>query len=572
MKVRNNIIKIIFVSIFIMLICNIDSYASASMNVSASKNTLNVGETASISITANNCAGMFSVTSSNSAVASVSAGSSFVEGGAMETPITITAKSAGTATITVTATDVTEVELDASGNPVGFNGSRSITITVAEVQGNNSNDNGNNGNNPTPTPPPPTTPPAQETPEENLPSFKNVNETVYVKSTQSSVNVRQGYTTDTKLLGSLKSGDSVTRIGIGDNGWSKVTYNGQTAYIISSALTTEEPEEEEEEEETSTNKALKELIVEGYELTPEFNPETTRYSITLEDDEVDKLDITATAEDEKAKVTITGNENLDIENNIIRITVTAEDGTTRIYSISVLKENQTSVIEMVKLSKLQVANATLNPAFDPDVTSYVVEVEDPSTITAKDIVATAEDEDVEVTIAEENDLSENGEKKITIMLEDKEKDITTTYEIFVKKPVNNNLEGMIQENSDKTIYYILGTIIAVLAILIIIIIIVLRKTSNKDDDYEDEEDDDELSDNYDYSLKNAIDEANEDENEDGNDDEYDDMVRGSMTRSQLLNTDYNVFKDNSNDVGINGNEDDEDNNMDLKNKKKGKHF
>ena len=233
MKVRNNIIKIIFVSIFIMLICNIDSYASASMNVSASKNTLNVGETASISITANNCAGMFSVTSSNSAVASVSAGSSFVEGGAMETPITITAKSAGTATITVTATDVTEVELDASGNPVGFNGSRSITITVAEVQGNNSNDNGNNGNNPTPTPPPPTTPPAQETPEENLPSFKNVNETVYVKSTQSSVNVRQGYTTDTKLLGSLKSGDSVTRIGIGDNGWSKVTYNGQTAYIIS---------------------------------------------------------------------------------------------------------------------------------------------------------------------------------------------------------------------------------------------------------------------------------------------------------------------------------------------------
>ena len=376
------------------------------------------------------------------------------------------------------------------------------------------------------------------------------------------------------MVGSIKAGESVTRTGIGDNGWSRIKYNGQTAYVISSALTTEKPEEKEE---TSTNKALKELSIKGYELSPAFDAETTSYSITLKEDEK-KLDITATAADEKAKVEITGNDNLENPNNTVRITVTAEDGTQRIYRISVLKNEETRVVEMVKLKSLQVANATLSPEFDPDTVSYVIEVENPSSITAKDVVATAEDDDVNVTIAEASESSENGEKKITIVLESKDGSVSTTYEIFVKKPVANHLDNLMQNKSDKTIYMILGGIIAVLVILIIVIIILLKKTGDRDDGDETEMDGaDEMSDDYDYSLKNAIDEVNR-----GEDTEYDDMLKESRAKTQILSMDYNVFKDASDDVGLGQDKDEveedddgnveEDDDLEIKPKKRGKHF
>ena len=69
-------------------------------------------------------------------------------------------------------------------------------------------------------------------------TYKEVNETVYAKS---DVNIRKGPSTDFEKLGSLAKGKSITRVGIGDNDWSKVMYNDTIAYIHSDYLTTEEP-------------------------------------------------------------------------------------------------------------------------------------------------------------------------------------------------------------------------------------------------------------------------------------------------------------------------------------------
>ena len=69
-------------------------------------------------------------------------------------------------------------------------------------------------------------------------TFTDVNETVYATGT---VNVRIASNTDSEKLGRLSKGDSVTRIAIGDNGWSRVEYNGQTAYIYSQYLSTIKP-------------------------------------------------------------------------------------------------------------------------------------------------------------------------------------------------------------------------------------------------------------------------------------------------------------------------------------------
>ena len=62
------------------------------------------------------------------------------------------------------------------------------------------------------------------------------------------------------------------------------------------------------------NKALKELVVENYELTPNFDPQTTKYSLTLKDTD-EKLNIKATPEDEKATTDITGNGDFKVGNN-----------------------------------------------------------------------------------------------------------------------------------------------------------------------------------------------------------------------------------------------------------------
>lgn len=73
---------------------------------------------------------------------------------------------------------------------------------------------------------------------ENDPIFKTVNEIVYATTI---VNVRSTPKMNGEKVGSLKSEESVLRIGICENGWSKVIYNNFEAYIFSQYLTTTKP-------------------------------------------------------------------------------------------------------------------------------------------------------------------------------------------------------------------------------------------------------------------------------------------------------------------------------------------
>ncbi len=72
------------------------------------------------------------------------------------------------------------------------------------------------------------------TDEEKL--YKNVNETVTAKEV---TNLRKSATTKSDIVVALKNGETVTRVGIGSNGWSKLQYNGQIVYAITSYLTTD---------------------------------------------------------------------------------------------------------------------------------------------------------------------------------------------------------------------------------------------------------------------------------------------------------------------------------------------
>lgn len=83
-----------------------------------------------------------------------------------------------------------------------------------------------------------------DTPEEVRPdaealmSFTEVNETVTAKD---ATNLRdipsQG--TDSTIVYTLKNGETATRTGVSDSGWSRLTYDGRTVYAVSSYLTTD---------------------------------------------------------------------------------------------------------------------------------------------------------------------------------------------------------------------------------------------------------------------------------------------------------------------------------------------
>lgn len=554
-------IRIILLTIlsFIMMTIFLNADA-ASASISASKTNATVGDTITISVSMNAAAWNTKLTG---AVTKNFAGNSD-DGENMNKveTATFTPTAAGTYTINLGG-DVSDGTTNATTNVGG-----KVTITVAEKQQPAQTTTQQTTQTQTNT--------QQQTPAQPAATYTNTNQTLYVKN--NGTNVRKEAVSGS-IITSLKAGTSVQVTGTGSNGWSRVSVNGQTGYIRSDLLTSTKPAEEQKEEEKqeekkeettdkSTNKALKDLVVENYKLSPDFTPETTKYSLDVKGD-VDKLEITPVLQDEKSKFTIEGNDNLKVGNNIVKITVTAEDGTTRIYTIAVAKTNADGTpAEMLQLKDLKVNNANLNPTFSSEITNYTVEVEDPSSIKASDIVATAADENVEVNVSESVN-TDKSEKIFTIVLEDKEGTKTGVYQITVKKASMNPITA-IKNNKDNKLYYILGGIIGILLILIVIILIMIKKTA--DEEYAEEDMDDEnTTDNYDYSLKNAIDEANA-EPENIEEDLNETFNNAANIKSQILNStakEYDVFKDNDDfeKTQVFDNLDSE-----IKEKRKGKHF
>ena len=69
--------------------------------------------------------------------------------------------------------------------------------------------------------------------------YRDVNEKVYCNADR--VNIRTA-PKDGKVLGKLSYGDSIHRLGVGSNGWSRVIFQGREAYVSSDYLTTKQPE------------------------------------------------------------------------------------------------------------------------------------------------------------------------------------------------------------------------------------------------------------------------------------------------------------------------------------------
>jgi len=221
-RIRKSVFSILLVIACLFLLSTISH--AASFSASISKTTVTVGDTFTVTVNASNAAGMYSISNSNSNV-SVASGSKseFLENG--KAIVTFKAVKAGTVIITAEADDMTDLDDDTKT----VKGSKSFTVTIkgkdSSSSGSSNNNSGSSNSKPT------------------KPTFQSRNETVYATG---DVNVRTSYSTSSSVITTLHKGDSVTRTGRATeyiNGvlWSKVTYNGQTAYMSSDLLTTTKP-------------------------------------------------------------------------------------------------------------------------------------------------------------------------------------------------------------------------------------------------------------------------------------------------------------------------------------------
>lgn len=92
----------------------------------------------------------------------------------------------------------------------------------------------------------------------------------------------------------------------------------------------------------SADNSLKTLSISPGTLSPEFTGKTVQYTASVANN-VTSVAVTATPANEKAIVeSVTGNENLAVGNNILKIVVKAENGVTATYTITVTRQAEAS--------------------------------------------------------------------------------------------------------------------------------------------------------------------------------------------------------------------------------------
>lgn len=160
----------------------------------------------------------------------------------------------------------------------------------------------------------------------------------------------------------------------------------------------------------SSNNYLRTLQVNAEGLSPRFVKTTQNYAITVAEN-VTSINVTALPEDGKSKVYISGNTNLQMGNNTVTITVTAENGNKRYYKITVTKVTDPAKSNAF-LDNLIIQGVELNPAFQSETLEYNLGkvAADFNSFT---ILAFAKDENAKVEIIG-NDELKVGTNKIVI--------------------------------------------------------------------------------------------------------------------------------------------------------------
>ena len=215
-----------------------------------------------------------------------------------------------------------------------------------------------------------------------------------------------------------------------------------------------------------------------------FSPNKTSYDVTVPEN-VQTIEVYATAKNSSAKISGTGTQELAIGENKIEVLVSANDGTTKTYTINIKREGEnkeevSQTTEKVEegLSELKVENLELTPKFETNVyeysTKYIGEK------TTLDIQAIVTEPTYTAEIVGNENLKE-GENVVTILVSDKNGKNVATYQININKSkideeaIAKQEEERKQQEQKKLL--LIGGIAGGVILLIIIILIIKHQKS-----------------------------------------------------------------------------------------------
>ena len=184
------------------------------------------------------------------------------------------------------------------------------------------------------------------------------------------------------------------------------------------------------------NAYLKSLVLSEGVLSPVFKKETLSYEVELS--EVEKLEITGEADSEKAEVI--GLKEYDIkpgENNI-DITVTAEDGSIKIYHVKVTR----TLSSNKKILNIIPSEGTLSPTFNDSIEEYEINIGKDTNIVNFEVETESKNAKVK---GNEGIVVDTNRKEVTIEVEAEDK---TKREITIIINKTSEYTGLEVEEKD----------------------------------------------------------------------------------------------------------------------------
>lgn len=191
----------------------------------------------------------------------------------------------------------------------------------------------------------------------------------------------------------------------------------------------------------STDNKLATLTVGNATISPAFSPDTTSYSASVPFD-VSKLNVTATAADSKAKVSVSSPNLVPGGSTKVTITVTAESGAKKTYTITTKRAQDPNykASDNNKLSSIKVDGFLLSPGFSADTTSYVIWL--PYETTSVKISGTAADKKASVVVVGGDNLAAGQDNPVKVICT-AENGAKKEYTVIVKRAAAH--DGSVEE-------------------------------------------------------------------------------------------------------------------------------
>ena len=197
----------------------------------------------------------------------------------------------------------------------------------------------------------------------------------------------------------------------------------------------------------STDNNLANLTVSNATISPAFSAGTTNYSASVPF-EVSKLNVSATAADSKAKVSVNSPNLTPNGTTKVTITVTAENGAKKTYTISVKRAQDPNYkpSDNNKLSGIIVEGFLLSPVFSADITQYVVWL--PYETTSIKIGGSAADSKASVEVVGGDNLAAGQDNPVKVICTAENGD-KKEYTVIVKRAAAH--DGSVEELPEETV-------------------------------------------------------------------------------------------------------------------------